>query len=104
MTMENAAASAPNTKAHILVIGVTGLCAVTCGATFLFALFRQFGLVEVAASLSGWIEVYFLSASIGDLLEDKPEPRWRRFLIGVGLAAAIVLYFVAMRLAVGHGA
>ena len=102
--MENTAAATPNTRAHVLVIAVTGLCAVTCGVTFLFALFRQFGLVEVAASLSAWIEVYFLSASIGDLLEDKPEPNRKRFLTALGLAAAIVLYFLVMRIAAGHGA
>jgi len=100
--MENAAAGTPNTKAHVLVIVVTGLCAVTCGVTFLLALFRQFGLVEVAASLSAWVEVFFLSSSIGDLLEDKPEPNRKRFLSALGLAAAIVLYFLAMRIASSH--
>src|SRR5215469_4178265 len=72
--VENAVATARNTKAHVLAIVVTGLCAVTCGATFLLALFRQFGLVEVAASLSAWVEVYFLSSAIGDLMDDRPEP------------------------------
>ena len=103
MEMENTVAT-PNTRGHILVIVVTGLCAVTCGATFLLALFRQFGLVEVAASLSAGVEVYFLSSSIGDLLEDKPEPAWRKFSCALGLAAAVVLYFVVMRITAGHTA
>jgi hypothetical protein len=38
-------------KTHLVVIIVTALAAVTCGATLLLSLFRQFGLVEVAASL-----------------------------------------------------
>ena len=83
-------------KAHLLVIIVTGLAAVTCGATFLLALFRQFGLVEVAASLGAGAEVFFLSSSIGDLLEDKQEPNRARFIAALGLAAAIVVYFLIM--------
>ena len=83
-------------KAHLLVILVTALAAVTCGATFLLALFRQFGLVEVAASLGAGAEVFFLSSSIGDLLEDKKEPNRTRFVAALGLAAAIVVYFLIM--------
>ena len=70
------------------------MAAVTCGATFLLALFRQFGLVEVAASLVAGAEVFFLSSSIGDLLEDKKEPNGRRFVAALGLAAAVVVYFL----------
>ena len=83
-------------KAHLLVIIATALAAVTCGATFLLALFRQFGLVEVAASLGAGAEVFFLSSSIGDLLEDKKEPNRTRFIAALGLAAAIVVYFLIM--------
>jgi hypothetical protein len=46
---------------------------------FLACLFRQFGLVEVAASLGAGVEVFFLSSSIGDLFEDAPNPNRRRF-------------------------
>jgi hypothetical protein len=83
-------------KAHLVVIIVTALAAVTCGATFLLALFRQFGLVEVAASLGATAEVFFLSSAIGDLLEDKKEPDRRRFAAAVGLAAVIMIYFLIM--------
>jgi hypothetical protein len=83
-------------KAHIVVIIVTALAAVTCGATFLFALFRQFGLVEVAASLGAGAEVFFLSSSIGDLLEDKKEPNRTRLIAALALASAIVAYFLIM--------
>ena len=84
-------------KAHLVVIIVTALAAVTCGATFLLALFRQFGLVEVAASLAAGAEVFFLSSSIGDLLEDREEPNRTRFLAALGLTVAIVMYFLIMR-------
>ncbi|HXH68640.1 MAG TPA: hypothetical protein VNI81_15675 [Candidatus Limnocylindrales bacterium] len=83
-------------KAHLVVIIVTALAAVACGATFLLALFRQFGLVEVAASLGATAEVFLLSSSIGDLLEDKKEPNRRRFAAALGLAAAILIYFLIM--------
>lgn len=86
----------PLMKAHLVVIIVTALAAVICGATFLLALFRQFGLVEVAASLAAGAEVFFLSSSIGDLLEDKNEPNRRRFVAALGLAAAVVVYFLIM--------
>ena len=83
-------------KAHLGVILATALAEITWGATFLFALFRQFGLVEVAASLATGAEVLFLSSSIGDLLLDKPAPDRGRFLSYLGLAAAIVPYFLVM--------
>ena len=79
-----------------MVIIVTALAAVTCGATFLLALFRQFGLVEVAASMGAGVEVFFLSSSIGDLLEDAPNPNRRRFTAAIVLAAAVVAYFLIM--------
>jgi hypothetical protein len=46
-------------KAHLVVIIITALAAVTCGVTFLLALLRQFGLVEVTASLGAGAEVSF---------------------------------------------
>jgi hypothetical protein len=90
-------------KAHLVVIIITALAAVTCGVTFLLALLRQFGLVEVAASLGAGAEVFFLSSSIGDLLEDAPQPNRRRFTAALGLAAAVVVYFLVMVfMASGH--
>jgi len=87
-----------------MVIIVTALAAVTCGATFLLALFRQFGLVEVAASLGATAEVFFLSSSIGDLLEDAPKPNRRRLASALILAAAVVGYFLVMVLVSPAGA
>jgi hypothetical protein len=48
---------------------------------FLLAPFRQFGLVEVAASLGAGAEVFFLSSSIGDLLDEKKNPIARALLL-----------------------
>ena len=70
------------------------LSAITCGATFLFALYRQLAMVEVAASLATGAELYFLSSSIGDLIEKKMEPNKFRLAVAVGLAAALVCYFL----------
>jgi MFS family permease len=81
-------------KTHGWTIATVFLSAVACGVTFLLALFRQFGLVEVAASLGGGLEVFFLSSSIGDLLEDRKEPNRIRLVAAVGLAAGVVGYFL----------
>lgn len=44
------------------------------GAIFVVALFHEFALVEVAASLLTGLQVFFFSAAIADLLEKKKEP------------------------------
>lgn len=71
--------------------------AITCGMTFLFALYRQLALVEVAASLVVGVELYFLSSSIGDWIEKKPRTNTLRTLVGVGLALGVVAYFVVAK-------
>src|SRR5215831_12992335 len=96
--MEGSSTQSPAMKAHLGVIVGTALAAITCGATFLAALFRQFGLVEVAASLGTGAEVFFLSSSIGDLLEDKQGPNAKRLAMALCLAAALVVSFLVARL------
>jgi uncharacterized PurR-regulated membrane protein YhhQ (DUF165 family) len=81
-------------KRHIGTVLAVFLSAITCGATFLFALYRQFALVEVAASLATGAQLYFLSSSIGDLIEKKLEPNRLRLFVAVGLAAAVLAYFL----------
>ncbi len=73
------------------------VCAVACGATFLFALYRQLAMVEVAASIATGIEVYFLSSSIGDMLEDKAEINYLKLVATIALAAAVIGYFLILR-------
>jgi len=84
-------------KKHVTTIIAVLLSAITCGATFLFALYRQFALVEVAASIAIGVELYFLSSSIGDVLEDKGEPSRVRLVLAVSVAAAVVAYFLVSR-------
>jgi hypothetical protein len=74
------------------------LCsALTCGGTFLFALYRQLALVEVAASITLGIELYLLSATVGDWIEEKENPHKSRKWIAMGLAAGVVGYFLVAK-------
>jgi hypothetical protein len=84
-------------KKHVITIIAILLSAITCGATFLFALYRQFALVEVAASIAIGVQLYFLSSSIGDVLEDKGEPSRVRLVLALSLAGAMVAYFLVSR-------
>ena len=84
-------------KSHAGVVISVVLSAITCGATFLFALYRQFALVEVAASITTGVELYLLSSSIGDWIEKKPQANLPRLLIAAGLALAVALYFLATK-------
>ena len=81
-------------KRNLGMVIAAFLSAVACGATFLFALYRQLAIVEVAASIATGIEVYFLSSSIGDLLEDKKEMNYLKLVAAVGLAAGVVSFFL----------
>jgi len=98
ISMEEAGSAGVAKKSHLGAILATALAAIICGATFLFALFRQFALVEVAASLATGAEVFFLSSSIGDLLEDKQGPNAKRLAMALCLAAALVVSFLVARL------
>jgi uncharacterized membrane protein YoaK (UPF0700 family) len=84
-------------KNHALLVIAVALSAISCGATFLFALYRQLAIVEVAASLVTGVELYLLSASIGDWIEKRPQADKRRLLIAVSLAFAMVLGFLIAR-------
>lgn len=86
-------------KRHAVLVAAVLLSAIACGITFLLALFRQFALIEVAASIVTGIELYLLSSSIGDWIEEKPQPNKRRLLIAASLASAVVLSFVITRFA-----
>jgi hypothetical protein len=84
-------------KSHAGLVIALVLSAITCGATFLFALYRQLALVEVAASLAIGVELYLLSSSIGDWIERKPEANRLRLVVGVALALGIVSYFLVSK-------
>jgi len=55
---------------------------------------RQLALVEVTAGLATGVQVYCLSSSIGDLLEDKKDPNQLKLLASTALAATVVVYFL----------
>jgi len=84
-------------KNHALLVIAVVLSAITCGATFLFALYRQLALVEVAASLVTGVELYLLSSSIGYWIEQKLQANKSRLLIAISLACAVVLAFLIAR-------
>lgn len=84
-------------KSHAGVVIGALLSAITCGATFLFALYRQFALVEVAASMATGVQLYLMSSSIGDWIEKKPQANYVRLLIAAGLTLGVILYFVIAR-------
>jgi len=85
-------------KSHPLAVIVVLLSAITCGATFLLALYRQLALVEVAASLVTGVELYLLSSSIGDWIEKKPRVNTKRMSIALTLALVVAFSFVIIRL------
>ena len=60
-------------KRHVLTVLMSFAAAVISGAIFVVALFHQYALVEVAASILAGLQVFFLSAAIGDLLDEKTE-------------------------------
>jgi hypothetical protein len=65
-------------KRHVLTVLMSFVAAVISGAVFVVALFRQYALVEVAASILTGLQVFFLSSAIGDLLDEKKEPHRAR--------------------------
>lgn len=81
-------------KRHLRAVLAVLCSALTCGGTFLFALYRQLALVEVAASIILGVQLYLLASTIGDWIENKTEPSKSRKWIALGLAAAVVCYFL----------
>jgi len=57
----------------IFAVLMSLVAAAISGTIFVVALFREFPLVEVAASLLTGLQVFFLSSAIADLLEKKKE-------------------------------
>lgn len=65
-------------KRHVLTVLMSFAAAVMSGTVFVVALFHQFALVEVAASILTGLQVFFLGSAIGDLLDEKKEPNRAR--------------------------
>jgi hypothetical protein len=65
-------------KRHVLTVLMSFAAAAISGAIFVVALFHQFKLVEIAASILTGLQVFLLSSAIGDLLDEKKEPNRAR--------------------------
>ena len=65
-------------KRHVVTVLMSFAAAVISGTIFVVALLHQYALVEVAASILTGLQVFFLSAAIGDLLDEKTEPNRAR--------------------------
>ena len=65
-------------KRHVVTVLMSFAAAVISGTIFVVALLHQYALVEVAASIFTGLQVFFLSAAIGDLLDEKTEPNRAR--------------------------
>lgn len=84
-------------KRHVFTVLMSFLAAGISGAIFVVALFHQFALVEVTASLSTGLQVFFLSSAIGDLLERKKEPSRVRNSAAVLLTVFLVAFYSVTR-------
>ncbi|HYT22659.1 MAG TPA: hypothetical protein VEW05_20820 [Candidatus Polarisedimenticolia bacterium] len=60
-------------KRHAVSVVMSLVAAVISGTIFVIALFDQYALVEMAASIITALQVFFLSSAIGDMLEKKKE-------------------------------
>jgi len=84
-------------KWHVLTVLMSFAAAMISGAVFVVALFHQFALVEVAASILTGLQVFFLSSAIGDLLEEKKEPNRARNSAVVLVTVFLVAFYTFTR-------
>jgi len=80
-------------KRHVVTVLMSVAAAVISGAIFIVALFHQYALVEVAASILTGLQVFFLSAAIGDLLDEKTELNRARNSAVVLVAVFLVSFY-----------
>jgi hypothetical protein len=84
-------------KRHVLTVLMSFAAAVISGAAFVVALFHQFALVEVAASILTGLQVFFLSSAIGDLLDEKKEPNRARNSAVALMTISLVAFYSLTR-------
>ncbi|HEX4545648.1 MAG TPA: hypothetical protein VH110_04760 [Candidatus Acidoferrum sp.] len=82
---------------HVLSVMMSFVAAVISGAVFVVALFHQFALVEVAASILTGLQVFFLSSAIGDLLDEKKEANRARNSAVVLVVVFLVAFYSLTR-------
>ena len=80
-------------KRHAVSVVMSLVAAVISGTVFVVALFEQFALVEMAASVTTALQVFFLSSAIGDLLDAKKEPNRARNSAVVLMTVFLVAFY-----------
>ena len=80
-------------KRHAVSVVMSLAAAVISGTVFVLALFDQYALVEMAASIVTALQVFFLSSAIGDLLEKKKETNRTRNSAVVLIAIFLVAFY-----------
>jgi hypothetical protein len=84
-------------KRHVLTVLMSLAAAMISGTIFVVALFHQFALVEVAASMLTGLQVFFLSSAIGDVLDEKKEPNRARNSAVVLMTVFLVAFYSLTR-------
>ena len=84
-------------KRHLFTVLMNFAAAVLSGAVFVVALFHQFALVEVTASVTTGLQVFWLSSAIGDLLEKKKEPSRLRNSATIMFTVFLVAFYSVTR-------
>ena len=79
-------------RRHLLTVLMSFAASVISGAVFVVALFHQFALVEVAASVLTGVQVFLLSSAIGDLLEKKEPNRARNSAVVLVTVLLVAFY------------
>jgi cyanate permease len=85
-------AQASSTGRHIFSIGLSLAASLTSAAIFLASLIDRLPLVEVAASLSTALQVFFFSSAIADWIERETTTRTRNFWVVVFAVLLIAFY------------
>jgi hypothetical protein len=80
-------------KRHVLSVVMSSAAAVISGIVFVVALFDQYALVEMAASIVTALQVYFVSSAIGDWLEKKKETNRTRNSVAVLMTIFLVTFY-----------
>jgi len=80
-------------KRHVLSVVMSSAAAVISGTVFVVALFDQYALVEMAASIVTALQAYFVSSAIGDLLEEKKETNRTRNSVAVLMTIFLVTFY-----------
>jgi len=84
-------------KRHVFTVLMSLAAAMISGTIFVVALFHQFALVEVAASMLTGLQVFFLSSAIGDVLDEQKEPNRARNSAVVLMTVFLVAFYSLTR-------